>query len=161
MAVQDIDAVRKLTHLQELATQLYPADSIEPISALHNLTYLRVSSGKAWASLRDCVNLEEAHLIDVGMANLRRLGTWKKLRRLVLTGARLKSLTGIEQFENLQNLTLIMVGCKDLEPLAALTRLTDLTLRHVAASRNLSALSVLSQLAIDNGSVGGKQSRHY
>jgi hypothetical protein len=146
-AVQDIDAVRKLTHLQELATQLYPADSIEPISALHNLTYLRVSSGKAWASLRECVNLEEAHLIDVGIANLRRSGTWKRLRRLVLTGARLKSLAGIEQFENLEDLTLIMVGCKDLEPLGGLTRLTDLTLRHVAASRNLNALSGLSELA--------------
>jgi protein phosphatase 1 regulatory subunit 7 len=155
-AVQDIDAVRRLTNLRELAIELYPADSIEPVSVLHDLTYLRVSSGKGWASLRECVNLEEAHLIDVRIANLRRWGTWEKLRRLVLTGAGLKSLAGVEQFENLENLTLIMLGCKDLEPLEGLSRLTDLTLRHVPASRNLNALSELtglSRLRIDQ-SVG-------
>jgi hypothetical protein len=145
-AVQDIAAVGKLTNLRELAIELYPVDGIEPISALHDLTYLRVSSGKGWACLRECVNLEEAHLIDVRIANLRRWGTWKRLRHLVLTGAGLKSLAGMEQFENLENLTLIMVGCKDLESLEALSRLTDLTLRYVAASRNLNALSELTGL---------------
>ena len=145
-AVQDLDNVRKLTGLRELALELYPADSVEPISALRELTYLRVSSGKGWASLRECVNLEEAHLIDVKIANLRRWGTWKRLRHLVLTGAGMKSLAGIEQLQNLEILNLIMVGCKELEPLGSLPRLTDLTLRYVAASRNLNALSGLKSL---------------
>jgi hypothetical protein len=158
-AVQDIDAVRKLTNLRELAFELYPTDGIEPISALNDLTYLRVSSGKGWASLRECVKLEEAHLIDVRIANLRRWGTWKRLRRLVLTGTGLKSLAGMEQFENLENLILTMVGCKDLEPLSGLAHLTDLTLRYVAASRNLNALSDLAGLArlTINQSVGSNR----
>jgi len=145
-AVQDLDNVRKLTGLRELAMELYPADSVEPISVLHELTYLRVSSGKGWASLRECVNLEEAHLIDVKIANLLRWGTWEKLRHLVLTGAGMKSLAGIEQFKNLEFLNLIMAGCKELEPLGSLSRLTDLTLRYVAASQNLNALSGLKSL---------------
>jgi hypothetical protein len=39
-----------------------------------------------------------------------------------------------------------MLGCKDLEPLGGLSHLTDLTLRYVASSRNLDALSGLTAL---------------
>jgi hypothetical protein len=145
-ATQSVLPLAKLTGLQQLAVEMYPTDSVEPVSELHDLMYLRISGGKGWASLRSCVQLEEAHLIDVKMANLRRWNTWKRLRKLVLSGSGLKSLAGIEAMERLESLTLIMVAAEDLSPLGGLLNLQEITFRYVRGCRDLGGLAALPQL---------------
>jgi Leucine-rich repeat (LRR) protein len=145
-ATQSVLPLAKLTGLRQLSVEMYPVDSVEPVSELHNLTYLRISHGKGWASLRSCVQLEEAHLIDVRMANLRRWNTWKRLRHLVLTGSGLKSLAGIEAMERLETLTLIMITAQDLSPIRELPNLREVTFRYVRGCRDLSGLAGLPEL---------------
>jgi len=51
------------------------------------LVYLHVlGPAKGWVKLRDCPLLEEAHLVHVQIANLRRWNTWQRLRILTLGG---------------------------------------------------------------------------
>ncbi|MGI8959536.1 MAG: hypothetical protein ACR2IV_07225 [Bryobacteraceae bacterium] len=145
-ATESVAGLAKLTGLQQLAVEMYPADSVEPVSELHNLTYLRISGGKGWASLRSCVQLEEAHLIDVRMANLHRWNTWKRLRHLALTGAGLRSLAGIGAMERLESLMLIMVGAGDLSPIRGLLNLREVTFRYVRGCRDLGGLAGLPEL---------------
>jgi hypothetical protein len=142
---------------------MYPIDSVEPVSELHNLTYLRISGGKGWASLRSCVQLDEAHLIDVRMANLRRWNTWKRLRHLVLAGSGLKSLAGIEAMERLETLTLIMVAVDDLSPIRELLNLREVTFRYVRGCRDLTGLvrlPELRRLTIDQSVVSDRDIVH-
>jgi hypothetical protein len=90
--------------------------------------------------------LEEAHFIDVQIANLRRWNTWKRLRRFTLSGRGVKSLAGLEQLEQLDQLTLLNIGAQDLSPLRELSALTGLTLRMPAGGMDLPPVAVLPRL---------------
>jgi hypothetical protein len=97
---------------------------------MHDLEYLRLRGpAKGWVKLRDCTRLEEAHLIEVQIANLRRWNTWSQLRTLTLAGRGVKSLAGLESCQSLEQLTLLNLRMNDLAPLREMPRLTTLQLR--------------------------------
>jgi hypothetical protein len=144
-----LDPLAQLNALECLDVSTYPRDSVEPISELENLTYLRIEGAartSGWASLRRCVNVEEAKLMGIRLSNLRRLSTWTRLRHLALSGSALKSLDGIEAFEHLETLHLIMLGTEDLAPLRGLRDLTSLWLTCMDHCRSLRALAGLRAL---------------
>ena len=147
--IPNLDPLASLTELQSLDVSTYPRDSVEPVSNLERLTYLRIEGHgqtSGWASLRRCVHLEEASLLSVQLSNLRRLNTWKRLRHLSLSGRGLKSLEGIQAFEHLETLNLIWLGTGDLMPLRGLTTLSDLWLTLMDRCRSLEPLAGLPAL---------------
>jgi hypothetical protein len=107
--------------------------------------YIR-GPAKGWAKLRECTLLDEAHLIEVQIANLRRWNIWKRLRRFTLSGRGVKSLAGLESFEHLEQLTLLNLRMEDLTPLRDLSRLTELTLRMPAGEVDVASVAALPQL---------------
>ncbi len=127
--VKDLAPLARMTKLRQLHLELF-RESLEPVAAMRDLEYLYVRGpAKGWAALRDCTGLEEAHLIDVQIANLRRWNAWPGLRRLTLSGRGVKSLAGLEASQNLEELTLLNLDMSDLSSLRELRHLKSLQLR--------------------------------
>src|SRR5262249_55082623 len=101
---------------------------------------------KGWAKLRECTLLEEAHLIEVDIANLRRWNTWKRLRILKLGGRGIKSLQGLENCGTVEQLTLLNLPIKDLSPLRELPRLQSLEMRMADNGVDLSSIGEVTGL---------------
>jgi hypothetical protein len=138
--------LERMTGLQQLQVDLF-RDPLDPIVRMTDLRYLHVKGpAKGWAKLRECTLLEEAHLIDVQIANLRRWNTWEKLRILTLSGRGVKSLAGLEKCERLEELTLLNLNMTDLAPLRQLQNLKTLALRMVAGELDLSAVAAMPAL---------------
>jgi hypothetical protein len=148
--------LERMTGLEQLRVDLF-REPLDPIARMKNLTYLSVHGpAKGWAKLRECTLLEEAHLIDVQIANLRRWNTWTRLRSLVLSGRGVKSLAGLESLQQLERLTLLNLRMDDLSPLRDLARLSELTLRMPLAGVDLGSVAALPQLrtlAIDDAAL--------
>jgi hypothetical protein len=123
---------------------------------MKDLKYLSIKGpAKGWAKLRECTLLEEAHFIDVQIANLRRWNTWKRLRSFTLSGRGVKSLSGLENLESLETLTLLNMRTDELKALRELRQLTSLTLRMPAAGLDLESIAqvpLLRSLEIDDSS---------
>lgn len=138
--------LEKMTGLVELSADLF-RDSLDAVARMTDLKYLRIlGPAKGWAKLRECTLLEEAHLIEVQIANLRRWNTWNRLRRFTLAGRGVKSLAGLESFQQLEQLTLLNQRVEDLTPLRELSHLTALTLRMPAGGVDLASVAALPQL---------------
>ncbi|HXT26764.1 MAG TPA: hypothetical protein VN749_18245 [Candidatus Eisenbacteria bacterium] len=150
-------ALEDMTGVRQLYADLF-RESLDGIARMTELRRLHIKGpAKGWAKLRECKLLEEAHLIDVQIANLRRWNSWKLLRSLVLSGRGVKSLAGLEECENLEDLTLLNLAMNDLSPLIQLSRLHTLTLRMVAKSADLvsvGAIKNLRSLTIEHPAVG-------
>ena len=148
--------LQRMNALEQLRIDLF-RDSLETVAKMANLTYLSVKGpAKGWAKLRECVLLEEAHLIEVQIANLRRWNTWQRLRSLTLSGQGVKSLAGLESIEHLEQLTLLNLRMENLSPVRELSRLRELTLRMPAAGLDLASVSAiprLRSLVIDDAAV--------
>ncbi|HEV2689465.1 MAG TPA: hypothetical protein VGV35_12965, partial [Bryobacteraceae bacterium] len=144
--------LEKMTGLRELDVTFFN-ESLELLSKMHALTFLRVlGPAKRWASLRECTQLEEASLVDIQMANLKRWNTWNRLRTVCLGGRGLKSLAGIEAWQQLESLVLLNFRTGDLAPLGDLMRLAEITFRMPDRSLDLAALArvpALRRLEID------------
>ena len=124
--------LERITGLEQLKVDLF-RDPLDAVAGMKDLQYLSINGpAKGWAKLRECTLLEEAHFIDVQIANLRCWNTWKRLRSFTLSGREVKSLAGLESFEQLEQLTLVNLRMQDLSPLRELPRLTALTLRMPA-----------------------------
>jgi len=127
--VKDLAPLNRMTKLRQLHLELF-RESLEPVAGMLELEYLHVRGpAKGWAELRRCTMLEEAHLIDVQIANLRRWNTWSRLRNLTLSGRGVKSLAGLEASQNLEELTLLNLDMSDLSSLREMLRLKSLELR--------------------------------
>ena len=138
--------LERMTGIEQLKVDMY-RDPVDPISKMTDLKYLDViGPAKGWAKLRECVQLEAAHLFDVQIANLRRWNTWTRLRRFTLSGRGVGSLAGLEAFEQLEELTLLNLRMDDLSPLRELPRLTTLTLRMVPGGVDLESVAALPAL---------------
>jgi hypothetical protein len=148
--------LERMTGLEQLKMDLF-RDPLDPLAAMTNLKYLSIRGpAKGWAKLRECTLLEEAHLIDVQIANLRRWDTWKRLRSFTLSGRGVKSLAGLENFEQLEQLTLLNLRMQDLSPLRELSRVTALTMRMPAGGVDLASVAAmprLQSLVIDDAAV--------
>ena len=143
---KNLAPLEKMTGLRQLRANLFH-DSLDSVSKMPQLTFLNIHGpATGWAKLRECALIEEAHLIDVHIANLRRWNTWKRLRSLVLSGRGVKSLTGLESSENLSQLTLLNLDMSDLAPLRELAHLQELTLRMVAKAADLVSVAAIPQL---------------
>ena len=147
--------LERMTKLEQLEADLF-RDPLDPISGMKDLKYLSIKGpAKGWAKLRECRLLEEAHLIEVQIANLRRWNTWKRLRRFTLSGRGVKSLSGLENLESLEALTLLNTRTNELKPLRELRQLASLTLRMPAAGLDLESIAqvpLLRSLEIDDSS---------
>jgi hypothetical protein len=138
--------LERMTSLRQLRADLF-RDRLDAVSKMPQLTFLNIRGpANAWAKLRECAMLEEAHLIDVHIANLRRWNTWKRLHSLVLSGRGVKSLAGLESSENLSRLTLLNLDMSELAPLRDLPHLQKLTLRMVAKSADLVSVAAIPRL---------------
>jgi hypothetical protein len=138
--------LEKMTGLEQLSMDLF-REPLDPVAGMPNLKYLRVRGpAKGWAKLRECTQLEEASLIDVEIANLRRWNTWNRLRIFILAGRGVKSLAGFETFQQLEQLTLLNLRMDDLSPLRELPRLSALTLRMPARGVDLTSVAAVPQL---------------
>jgi len=147
--------LERMTNLEKLKADLF-RDPLEPVAGMKGLKYLSIiGPAKGWAKLRDCTLLEEAHFIDVQIANLRRWNTWNRLRSLTLSGRGVKSLSGLENVQSLETLTLLNTATNDLKPLRELGQLASLTLRMPAAGLDLESVAqipMLRSLTIDDSS---------
>lgn len=147
--------LEKMTQLEQLKADLF-RDPLDAVAGMKNLKYLSIKGpAKGWAKLRECTLLEEAHFIDVQIANLRRWNTWKRLRRFTLSGRGVQSLSGLEKLESLEVLTLLNTRTTELKPLRELPRLASLTLRMPAAGLDLESIARiprLRSLTIDDSS---------
>ena len=127
--VKSLIPLERMRGLRRLGADVF-RDSLEAIGQMHDLEYLRLRGpAKGWVKLRDCTRLEEAHLIEVQIANLRRWNTWSQLRTLTLAGRGVKSLAGLESCQSLEQLTLLNLRMNDLTPLREMPRLTAIQLR--------------------------------
>jgi hypothetical protein len=151
-SVKSLVPLERMRGLRRLSADLF-RDPVDAIGLMHNLEYLRLRGpAKGWAKLRDCTRLEEAVLIDVQIANLRRWNTWPRLRKLTLAGRGVKSLAGLESSQTLDQLTLLNLRMNDLTPLRELPRLTALELRMADAVdlESVASLGRLRSFAIDS-----------
>lgn len=127
--VKNLAPLNRMTKLRQLHLELF-RESLEPVGGMLELEYLHLRGpAKGWAELRHCTKLEEAHLIEVQIANLRRWNTWSRLRKLTLSGRGVKSLAGLEALQNLEELTLLNLNMSDLSSLRDMPRLKSLQLR--------------------------------
>jgi hypothetical protein len=147
--------LERMTKLEQLKAELF-RDLLDPVAEMKDLKYLSIKGpAKGWAKLRECTLLEEAHFIDVQIANLRRWNTWKRLRSFTLSGRGVKSLSGLENLESLEALTLLNTRTNELKPLRELGQLTSLTLRMPAAGLDLESIAqvpMLRSVEIDDSS---------
>jgi hypothetical protein len=148
--------LERMTGLEQLKVDLF-REPLDPVAGMTGLRYLCIHGpAKGWAKLRECTLLEEAHFIDVQIANLRRWNTWKRLRSFTLSGRGVKSLAGLENLEQLEQLTLLNLRTQDLSPLRELSRLTALTLRMPAGGVDLASVAALPRLrslVVDDASI--------
>jgi hypothetical protein len=153
----NLSALEKMAGMRRLSANLF-RDALDGVARMSELRFLQVlGPAKGWAKLRECGQLEEAHLIDVQIANLRRWNTWKRLRVLVLSGRGVKSIDGLEDCENLEELTLLDMNMTELAPLRDLRRLRSLALRMVAKGADLKSVARipnLRALTIEHAAVG-------
>lgn len=153
----NLSALEKMTGMRKLSANLF-RDSLDGVAKMCELRFLHVlGPAKGWAKLRECTQLEEAHLIDVQIANLRRWNTWKRLRLLVLSGRGVKSIDGLESCESLEQLTLLNMNMTALAPLRDLHRLRTLALIMVAKGadlRSVARIPNLRALTIEHAVVG-------
>jgi hypothetical protein len=151
----NIQALERMTGLEQLSAKLF-RDPLDPVGRMANLKYLRIwGPAKGWAKLAGCTLLEEAHLIDVDIANLQRWKPWTRLRVLTISGRGVKSLSGLENLRNVETLTLLNTRTGELTPLRELPRLASLTLRMPAAGLDLESIAhipTLRSLVIDDSS---------
>ena len=154
-SAQSLSPLERMTNLEKLRLDLF-RDALDPVSKMPNLRFLHVKGpAKGWAKLRECTMLEKATFIDVQIANLRRWNTWSRLKSFTLSGRGVKSLEGLERFEQLEDLTLLNLRTDDLSPLRELQSLTKLTLRlpaHGVDMESVAALRGLRSLEIDDAS---------
>jgi hypothetical protein len=138
--------LERMTRLEQLRANLF-RNSLDAVARMTDLKFLHLlGPAKGWAKLRECTLLEEAHLIEVQIANLRRWNTWKRLRCFTLAGRGVKSLEGLQTFEQLEELTLLNLRMQDLTPLRELSRLTKLTLRMPGGRVDLASVAALPRL---------------
>ena len=155
---RNLDALNRMTGLELLSAKLF-REPLDAVGRMANLKYLDIRGpAKGWAKLAGCTRLEEAHLIDVDIANLRRWNSWKQLRVLTLSGRGVKSLAGLENIGILETLTLLNTRTDELSPLRELPLLASLTLRMPAAGLDLESIAKaprLRSLVIDDVSLTG------
>ena len=138
--------LENMTGLAQFKAELF-RDPLDHVARMIGLKYVSIiGPAKGWSKLRECTLLEEAHFINVQIANLRRWDTWKRLRSLTLSGRGVKSLAGLESIEQLKQLTLLNLHMRDLSPLRELSHLTDLTLRMPAKEVDVASVAALPQL---------------
>jgi len=148
-------ALQRMTGLEQLSANLF-RDPLDAVGRMANLRYLRLRGpAKGWAKLAGCTLLEEAHLIDVDIANLKRWNFWQRLRVFTISGRGVKSLSGLENLAGVEMLTLLNTRTNALTPLRELPRLASLTLRMPAAGLDLESIAQvpgLRFLEIDDAS---------
>lgn len=153
--ITSIQPLERMTGLEQLSAKLF-RDPLDAVGQMANLKYLHIwGPAKGWAKLARCTLLEEAHLIDVDIANLKRWNSWKRLRVLTLSGRGVKSLGGLESLENVETLTLLNTRTDELKPLRELPRLASLMVRMPAAGLDLESIAQvpeLRSLVIDDSS---------
>jgi hypothetical protein len=153
----DLAPLASMHGLQALRMELY-RESLDPVAGMPELRYVLVRGpAKGWARLAECRLVEEAHLIEVQLANLRKFSRWERLRDLSLGGRGLASLAGIEQLQGLQELLLLNVRMGDLSLLTSLPALRKLTLRMVPNDvdlRSVARIPGLRHLVIDGPADG-------
>jgi hypothetical protein len=135
-----------MTGMRKLRLDLF-REPLDAVSTMASLEYLHVNGpAKGWAKLRECAGLEVAHLIEVQIANLRRWNTWRRLRILTLAGRGVKSLSGLENCQQLEELTLINLSMADLSSLRELGTLRKLTLRMADPEIDLASIGAIAEL---------------
>ena len=155
---KDLAPLENMTGLERLTAHLFK-DALDAISGMRNLKYLHVRGpAKGWAKLRNCTRLEEAHLIDVQIANLRRWNTWSQLRKFTLSGRGVRSLAGLESFQTLERLTLLNLDTSDLSALRKLPQLISLELRmaDVVDLESVGSIHELRRFVIDSSRRDGE-----
>jgi hypothetical protein len=150
-----IEALERMTGLEQLIAKLF-REPLDAVGRMANLKHLRIwGPARGWAKLAGCTLLEEAHLIDVDIANLKRWKSWQRLRQLTISGRGVKSLSGLENLTSVETLTLLNTRTNELKPLRELPRLASLTLRMPAAGLDLESIAHipgLRSLEIDDAS---------
>lgn len=135
-----------LTELRVLAVRSgSPKDTVKPLANLTKLERLTIeNAGAGWTAMANCTRLVEVDMAP-RLASLRPFKRWTKLKKLTLRGRGLKSLDGIESFENLESITFHQTAFKDFSQLAKLTKLRDLTAFHGCAA-SAASLAILRRV---------------
>ncbi len=146
-AIADVSRLAQLEALEMLkVVHLLPGDSLAPIGGLSKIRYLWIGGpAKEWKELRRCERLEEVHLMHFGAANLRQFRGWQRLRDLSVSKGP-KSLDGIEGFQELQRIHLIMGPISDLSPLEHLPNLAEVKMVFMKGCSDLTSLGRLPAL---------------
>jgi hypothetical protein len=143
---RSLEPLNRMPNLTHLHLDLF-RDPLDAVTKMAALVYLHVKGpAKGWAGLRACTLLEEAQLIEVQVANLRRWNTWGCLRKLALAGRGIQSLDGLEASQTLQELTLVNMRTENLGPVGALAKLERLTLRMAEEAVDLDSVARISAL---------------
>ncbi len=143
---RSLEPLARMPGLRQLEVQFF-RESLEAVARMNGLTFLSVlGPAKAWASLRECAQLEEASLIDVQLANMKRWNTWTRLRHLCLGGRGLQSVAGIEACTALESLVLLNLRTADLSAVRDLSRLTELRVRMPDRALDLASIAAVPAL---------------
>ena len=140
----ELSELMELRHL--VLHHCIPKDGLQPLAGLTRLTRLRADAPGGWSALAACTALEEVYAIRPRLSNLRAFRAWTRLKSLVLTGAGVRGLDGMEAFAGLERLKLIALKVDDLSPLANLSRLTELELSGLERLKDLGPLAGLTSL---------------
>jgi hypothetical protein len=148
-SVSELERFIEMRHLY-----LDGADTVKPLAAMQRLERLHAHAARGWTALASCEALQEVTAQEAQIANLRAFKRWTRLRELTLTGRGVKSLAGLEAFEQLETLALLNFRLDDLSPLRQLAHLQSLLMRMPARGIDLESVAAvphLRSLVIDDG----------
>lgn len=154
----------RLTSLRRLTLRdCWPGDSVAPLAGLTSLVALDCDAPNGWSKLGTLTALEAVTAVRPQLANLKALRTWTRLRSLTVGNGGVKSLAGIDAFQQLERLTLFLVRIADLSSLAGLSKLEEIVMRGLTTVTDLAPLGhlpALRRLEIERVGIGARDDIH-
>lgn len=144
--IQSIAPLAHFATLERLRIDGATKESIAPLASLSALRFLAVEGWKGMRELGRLEGLEHLELNEVSVSSLSGFRGWRNVRKLWLSGRRLRSLEGIETMRSLEDLGLAVTGVSDLRPLAAAQELRRLVLVHPDRVTDFAAIGALRRL---------------
>ena len=141
---RNLSILPRLRGLKFLALDATQADPPLDCEALPHLQALLCDAGDGMSAIERCFSLKFLNLTGFAGAELASLSSLAALDRMMLTGAKLQALCGVEGLQQLTSLEL--VGCRTLEKIAALSGAPQLGSLEVTGSRRVTDWHVVGEL---------------